>query len=131
MFIACFAIFFILAVGCSNDIEDEGNKIVVENKGDGTRREIKDSKEVQKAVNILNAIVWDNALASMSHGPDYEFYIENTSKEKESNKEFYQLWISPNKDKIELTLGSKYVQLNEEKSGELFKILTGKNLDKV
>lgn len=117
-----------LTVGCSNESKDEGNKIVVENKGDGTRREIKDSKEVQKAENILTTIVWSKGLVSMAHSCDYEFYVENISKEKETNKEIYQLWISPNKKKIEIILGSKYVQLDEEESAELFKILTGEKL---
>jgi hypothetical protein len=43
---------------------------------------------------------------------------------------FYFLWISPNKDKVELIVEGKsmYVQLNQKKSKQLFETLTGKKL---
>jgi hypothetical protein len=45
----------------------------------------------------------------------------------------YELWISPNNEQVELVIDieSKYVQLNKNKSAELFEILTGKKLSDV
>lgn len=42
----------------------------------------------------------------------------------------YELWISPDKDKVELIIdaGNMYVQLDRNKSAELFESLTGKKL---
>jgi len=122
-----------LIIGCSNGIKNVGDKIVVEKQINGENKyefynEIKDSKDVQNAKNILNRIKWENAQVNMVHPAEYKFHFEDT-KSKTSG-EVYALWISPNKDKIELVIDSKikYVQLDKEKSKELFKIITGKNL---
>jgi hypothetical protein len=130
------AMFLVLMVGCSNGIKNEGNKVVVEKQVDGTDKyklynEIKDSKEVQNAKDILNSIKWENAKVNMAHPPEYKFHFEDTNSK--TSGAVYQLWISPNKDKIELVIDgeSKYVQLSKEKSEELFKIITGKNLSEV
>ncbi|MFE6170256.1 hypothetical protein ACQKND_23080 [Viridibacillus arvi] len=40
----------------------------------------------------------------------------------------YEIWISPNKDIVDVVVGSEYVQLNEEDSTNLFEILTGEKL---
>ena len=88
---------------------------------------------MQKVKDILDSISWGNTKISMAHPPDYKFYLEDTSEEQNSNGLIYDLWISPNKDKVKLVIEaeSKYVQLNKEKSTELFEIITGKKLDDV
>lgn len=133
IFIVFIAMFLVLMVGCSNGIKNEGNKIVVEKQVNGTDKyelynEIKDSKEVQNAKDILNSIKWENAKVSMAYPPKYKFHFEDTNSK--TSGAVYELWISPNKDKIELVIDgeSKYVQLDKEKSENLFKIITGKNL---
>lgn len=129
---------FVLAVGCLIGIKNQGNKIVVEKQINGTAQyelynEIKDSKEVQNVKDILNSIKWENAAVSMAHHADYTFHFEDTSKKQKSNGPSYSLWISPNKDKIELVIDGKvkYVQLDKEKSQKLFKIITGKSLSEI
>ena len=135
IFIVFMAVFLVLIVGCSNGINNQGNKIVVEKRvGDANKyehlNEISDIEEVQKVKGILDKIRWENAAASMAYPPHYKFQFEDTNKVQKSNGLIYDLWISPNKDKVELVIEgeSKYVQLNNEKSAELFEIIIGKNL---
>ena len=135
IFIDFMAVFLVLIVGCSNEIKNDGNRIVVEKRvGDENKyehfNEINDIEEVQKVKGILDKISWENAEASMAYPPHYKFQIVDTNKEQKSNGLIYDLWISPNKDKVELVIEgeSKYVQLNKEESAELFEIIIGKNL---
>lgn len=136
IFIVFISIFLVLIVGCSNGIKNAGDKIVVEKQINGEDKyelynEIKDSKDVQNAKNILNSIKWENAAVSMVHPPEYKFHFEDTNSKTSGAS--YELWISPNKDKIELVIDGKvkYVQLDKEKSEKLFKIITGKNLGEI
>lgn len=136
-------IFLVLIVGCStgvksDEIKNEGNKIVVEKQvGEAGQyencNEIKDTKEVQKVKDILDNISWENAKVSMGHPPNYRFYFENTNGKLKASEVIYALWISPNKDKVELVIDSKgkYIQLNKEKSAELFEIIIGKKLNDI
>jgi hypothetical protein len=130
------AVLLMLMASCSKDINNNGNKIVVKKQINGTDKyesykEIKDSKEVQNVKEILDSINWVNAAASMVNPSEFEFYFEDTRKEQNPNALIYSLWISPNKDQIELVIHSKtkYVQLSKQKSSQLFKILTSKSLE--
>ena len=130
------SIFLVLTVGCANWIKNEGDKIIVEKRvGEADKyeyyNEIKDNKEVQKAKDIVTSISWKNAKVSMAHPPDYKFHFEDTNTK--ASGVLYELWISPDKGRIELVIDSdsKYVRLNKEVSAELFKIITGKDLDEV
>jgi len=134
------SIFLVLMVGCTNHIKNEGNKIVVEKRvGEADKyenyNEIKDSKEVQNIKGILNNIDWGNAKVkvSMVSPPHYKFHFEDTTEKQELNGLIYDLWISPDKGRIELVIDSesKYLHLDKKKSAELFKLITGKNLDEV
>lgn len=140
IFIVFIAIFLILVVGCSKEIineeiKNEGNKIVVDKRvGEVDKyeyfNEIDDAEEVQKVKDILDNISWENIQVSMVHPPDYKFHFEDTYKEQKSNGLIYELWISPYKNNVELVAVGKikYIQLNREKSAELFKIIIGKDL---
>lgn len=126
-------IFLFLTVGCSNRIISEGNKIVVEKRiGEADKYEYynenKDSKEVENAKAILNKTNWENAKVSMEYPPNYKFHFEDINSK--STGMTYKLWISPNKDTIELVIDSesKYIHLSKEVSGRLFKIITGEEL---
>ena len=138
IFIALLSIFLVLIIGCTNAIKNEGNKIVVEKRvGESDKyeyyNEVKDNKEVQNIKDILNSISWKNAKVDMVSPPHYKFHFEDTTEKQESNGLIYDLWISPDKGRIELIIDSKskYVHLDKEKSAELFKLITGKNLDEV
>lgn len=60
--------------------------------------------------------------------PDYNFKLVI-----ETEVTSYNLWISPNKNKIEITIpyNHKYAQVNEKTSAELFELLTGNKLSDI
>lgn len=135
IFTVFIAIFLVLVVGCSKEIKNDGNKIVVEKRvGEADKyeyfNEISDSEEVQTVKNILDKISWENMQVSMVRSSDYKFHFEDTLEEQKSNGLIYNLWISPYKKNVELVAEGKvkYIQLDMEKSAELFKIIIGKNL---
>jgi hypothetical protein len=119
----------------SNEVKNEGNKILVQNRvGQDDKyeqlREITDKASVEKVKDILDNINWENAEVSMTHPPEYKFYFASNNEQLQSIKLIYELWISPNKDQVELVIDSesKYVQLGKDNSAELFDILTGEKL---
>jgi hypothetical protein len=64
---------------------------------------------------------------------DYRFAFQFKNPNIEAKAVLYELWISPNSEQLELVIDieSKYVQLNKNKSSELFEILTGKKLSDI
>jgi len=138
IFIVLLSIFLVLIVGCANGIKNEGNKIVVEKRvGESDKyenyNEIKDSKEVQNIKDILNSIDWGNVKVKvgMASPPHYKFHFEGTTEKQELNGLIYDLWISPDRGTIDLVIDSesKYLHIDKTKSAELFKLITGENLD--
>lgn len=134
-FIVFIGIFLILITGCSNEIKNEGNEIIVQKRvGEENKyehfREITDDNAVQQVKDILDGINWENAKVDMAYPPHYKFHFEGTNEQAEANKLIYYLWISPNKDKVELIVvgESKYAQLNKSKSAKLFELITGGKL---
>jgi len=132
---AFISIFLILIAGCSNGIEIEGDKILVQKRvGEENEyehfKEITDKGTVQKAKDILESTRWENAEVSMAYPPHYKFHFEGNNEESEL---IYDLWISPNKDKVELVIEGegKYVQLSKSKSAKLFETITGIRLSDV
>lgn len=120
-----------LIVGCSNDIKDGEHSIEVQKRiGDENNYEsfnvITDNQQVKKAREILENIDWENAKVDMVHPADYRFSFPNP----EAKVVLYELWISPDKDKVELVVDaeSKYIQLDKNKSAELYEILTSEKL---
>ncbi|EOD00705.1 hypothetical protein L21TH_1306 [Caldisalinibacter kiritimatiensis] len=138
VFIVLFIILLIETSGCSNEDIIRADRIVVEKRITETNvykpiNEIDDKSEIQNVKDILDIINWENVMVQMVRFPDYKFYFENFNEESQSDRLTYHLWISPNKDKIELVIESKskYIQLNKEKSIELFKIIVGKKLTEI
>lgn len=124
-----------IMIGCSNDIKNNENKIVVKKQVNKTDKyefykEIEDSERIKNINEILNDINWENAMVNMVRPADYLFHFKNTKEIEKSNELIYALWISPSNEKIELLIDSevKYAQLDKEKSEELFELLTEKNL---
>ena len=82
---------------------------------------------------ILNNIDWENAEVEITQPADYSFIFQYKNPKIEAKAVSYLLWASPNKDKVGLInkAGSKYVQLDADKSAELFEILTGRKLSEL
>lgn len=143
-----------LIVGCSNPTTNNSgkssknkiapkihfnktqNKVVVEKQTNEKNNyeiynEIKDRKKVKDIKEILSNINFTNAIVDMAYPPHYKFHLEDSNKKQKSNEPIYELWISPNKNQIELVLdpSGRYVQLSKEKSQKLFQLLTGKDLN--
>lgn len=134
-FISLFGIVSIFLVGCSNVIENEERYIQVQHRiGDENKyanfKEITNNEQVQKVKDILNEIDWEHAKVNMTHPPDYRFIFPYKNPKVESKAVTYELWITPNNDKVELVIDaeSNYVQLDTGNSAELFEILVGEEL---
>ncbi|ETT84352.1 hypothetical protein MKZ08_13295 [Viridibacillus sp. FSL R5-0477] len=129
LFVALAIILFVIT-GCSG-IEDKGKNIEVEKRiGNENKyeefREITDNKQVQKVKDILDEVDWKNAKVEMEHPADYNFWFRFKSDKMSAKVVLYKIWISPNKDKVEIVRGdNQYVKLNVEDSTDLFEILTG------
>ncbi|NIK13003.1 hypothetical protein [Alkalibacillus almallahensis] len=123
-----------LIAGCSNGIEIEGDKILVQKRvGEENKyeyfKEITEKETVQTAKDILESASWENKEVSMAYPPHYKFSFEGNNEQSEL---IYHLWISPNKDMVELVIeGGKYVQLGKSESEKLFKTITEIHLSEV
>ncbi|WP_102349047.1 hypothetical protein [Bacillus sp. Marseille-P3661] len=133
--IAFIGIISIFVAGCSNAIENaeqniEVQKRIVDDFKYKDTKEITNNEQVQKAKEILDEIDWENAKVNMVRPADYRFVFQFENPELEAKAVLYELWISPNKDKVEIVIDtqSKYIQLNKIKSAQLFEILTGGKL---
>ena len=127
--------FVCLATGCSNEIENEEQIIMVQKRvGDENKyedfKEVTDNEQVMSIKELLDDTDWENAKVNMVRPPDYKFHFEHTDKGIKSNAVQHSVWISPNKDKLEVVIEgqSKYVQLTKEDSAILFKVITGEKL---
>jgi hypothetical protein len=130
-------VFSFFISGCSS-IGNGEQKIKVQKRFD-TENNYKDFKEitknedVQKVIKILDKADWENAKVDMVRRADYRFGFQFKDPNIQAKALLYELWISPNNEQVELVIDieSKYVQLNKNKSAELFEILTGKKLSDV
>ncbi|MEH7439318.1 hypothetical protein V7182_17735 [Neobacillus drentensis] len=121
----------LFTAGCFNGMKNEEQYIKVKKRvGDENNYEafkkITTKNQVLKVKDILKESDWENAKVSMVRPPDYRFVFQFKNPEIEAKAVLYELWISPNKDQVELVIdaASKYVQLDKKKSAELIKILT-------
>lgn len=65
----------------------------------------------------------------MSSPADYQFFFHYINKNIKSDALQHLIWISPNKDKLEVVRGNdEYAQLTKENSELLFEIITGEKL---
>lgn len=125
------------AVGCSNDVTNVkagGETIAVHKRsGDGENYEVlrvvTDSAQVKKGKELVEDLVWEEAKVSMERPADLRFSFPNS----EAKVVLYELWISHDKDTIELVINaqSKYVKLGKSRSAELFELLTDERLSDV
>lgn len=129
------ALIFFVITGCLNRIENEEHKIIVQKRvGEENTyedfKEVTDDAMVKKAKQILNDVDWKKAKVDMVRPADYRFGFQFKNPEIEAKAVLYELWISPNKDKVELVIHaeSKYTQLNTKDSAVLFEVITGEDL---
>jgi hypothetical protein len=120
----------LFTTGCLDGMKNEEQFIKVY-KSVGDENKYEDykkitTKNVQKVKDILKDSDWKNAKVSMVRPPDYRFVFQFKNPEIEAKAVLYELWISPNKDQVELVIDaqSKYVQLDKKTSAELIEILT-------
>lgn len=95
-------------------------------------KEITDTKKVSTAKKILHNAKWEKAKVDMEREADYQFVFQYTNPEIEAKAVLYSVWISPNKDSLEVVQeDSQYVHLSNEDSNKLFKAITETNLSDV
>ncbi len=118
-----------IVTGCSNIIGNEDQTIKVQKRVNDTYEDLKvvtDNKQVRQVKKILNDAHFENKKLEMSRPADYHFIFQFKNPKIEAKAVLYQIWISPNKDKIEIIAGnSQYVQLEGENAATLFQIVTG------
>jgi len=136
LFFGLITTFIIIVTGCSNEIVNEEKIIKIqkrvgnENKFEDFRK-VTDSKQVIKVKDILHETDWENAKVDMARPPDYRFTFQYKNSEIKAKAVGYELWVSPNKDKIEIVKGTnQYAQLSKENSAKLYEIITGDKLGK-
>lgn len=126
------AIVIFIVTGCSNIIGNEDQTIKVQKRVNDTYEDLKvvtDNKQVRQVKKILNDAHFENKKLEMSRPADYHFIFQFKNPKIEAKAVLYQIWISPNKDKIEIIAGnSQYVQLEGENAATLFQIVTGEKL---
>ncbi|PIE96118.1 hypothetical protein [Bacillus fungorum] len=127
------AICILIVTGCSNILGNEEQKIEVQKHiGDNEYEDFKvvtDNNEVLQVKKILNDAHFENKKVEMSRSADYRFVFQFKNPKIEAKAVLYQIWVSPNKDKIEIIAGdSRYVQLEGKNAATLFRIVTGERL---
>lgn len=89
---------------------------------------VTDNKQVQQVKKILNDAHFENKKVQMSRPADYHFVFQFKNSKIEAKAVLYQIWISPNKDIVEIILGgNRYAQLEEKMQLLCFGLLQGKS----
>ncbi|MEK3806485.1 hypothetical protein MHB63_07890 [Bacillus sp. FSL H8-0547] len=131
IFILTIGVLFFLT-GCVDDPDYESQYIEVEKRvaDENTykvHKEITNVKDVDEVRKVLDDAEWITAKASMASPADYRFTFQSKDSRIIAKAVLYELWISPNKDRVELVIDAmnKYAQLNEKDSAVLIEIVTG------
>jgi len=127
------AICIFIITGCSNILGNEEQRIEVEKHiGDNEYEDLKvvtDNDEVLQVKKILNDTNFENKKVEMSRPGDYRFIFQFKNPKIEAKAVLYQIWISPNKDKVEIKAGdNQYAQLEGKHAATLFRIVSGEKL---
>ncbi|MDM5463126.1 MULTISPECIES: hypothetical protein [Bacillus] len=127
------AICIFIVTGCSNILGNEDQRIEVQKRvGDDKYEDLKivtDNNQVLQVKKILNEIHFENKKVEMSRSADYHFVFQFKNPKIEAKAVLYQIWISPNKDKVEVMAGdNRYAQLEGKNAATLFWIVTGEKL---
>lgn len=127
------AIVIFIVTGCSNIIGNENQTIKVQKHVDDTYEDLKvvtDNKQVQQVKKILNDTHFENKKSRKWLVQLIIIFVFQFKNLKiEAKAVLYQIWVIPNKDKIEIIAGnSQYVQLDGKNAATLFQIVTGEKL---
>lgn len=127
------AICILIITGCSNIVGNEDQRIQVQKHiGDNEYKDFKmatDNNEVLQVKKILNDTTFEDKKVEMSRLADYHFIFQFKNPKIEAKAVLYQIWVSPNKDKIEIKAGdNRYAQLEGKHATTLFQIVTGVKL---
>lgn len=126
------AIVIFIVTGCSNMLGNEEQTIKVQKHVDDKYEDLKvvtDNKQVRQVKKILNDTNFENKKVEMSRPADYHFIFQSKNPKIEAKAVLYQIWVIPNKDKIEIIAGnSQCVQLEGKNAATLFRIVTGDKL---
>lgn len=122
-----------IVTGCSNILGNEDQRIEVQKRvGDDNYEDLKvvtDNNQVLQVKKILNDIHFENKKVEISRSADYHFVFQFKNPKIEAKAVLYQIWISPNKDKVEVMAGdNRYAQLVGKNAATLFEIVTGEKL---
>lgn len=122
-----------IVTGCSNIVGNEDQRIQVQKRiGDNEYEDlkvVKDNNEVLQVKKILNDTTFEDKKVGMSRLADYHFIFQFKNPKIEAKAVLYQIWVSPNKDKIEIKAGdNRYAQLEGKHAATLFQIVTGEKL---
>ena len=76
-------------------------------------------------LDILQNVSWENAKVSMSRQPDYKILTVNTDPTVSYEPVTYDVWLSPNKDILEVIIEghSKYGKVSKVNTKELLSVL--------
>ncbi|MGP1910346.1 hypothetical protein ACTSEZ_19475 [Metabacillus sp. JX24] len=131
IFILTIGVLFFLT-GCAEDPDYGSQYIEVEKRvaDEDTYKvykEITSVKNVDEVRNVLDDAEWITAKASMARPADYRFTFQSKDRRIIAKAVLYELWMSPNKDRVELVIDAvnKYALLNEKDSAVLIEIVTG------
>ncbi|PGV59179.1 hypothetical protein COD94_22780 [Bacillus cereus] len=126
------AICIFIVTGCSNILGNEDQRIEVQKRiGDDYEdlNVVTDKNQVLQVKKILNEIHFENKKVEMSRSADYHFVFQFKNPKIEAKAVLYQIWISPNKDKVEVMAeDNRYAQLEGKNAVTLFLIVTGEKL---
>ena len=127
------AICIFIVTGCSNIVGNEEQRIEVQKHiGDNEYEDlkvVKDNNEVLQVKKILNGTTFENKKVEMSRPADYHFIFQFKNPKIEAKAVSYQIWVSANKEKLEIKAGdNRYAQLEGKHAATLFQIVTGEKL---
>ncbi|PDY40489.1 hypothetical protein COO17_16765 [Bacillus wiedmannii] len=122
-----------IITGCSNILGNEEQRIEVQKHiGDNEYEDLKvvtDNNEVLQVKKILNDTNFENKKVEMSRPADYHFIFQFKNPKIVAKAVSYQIWVSANKEKIEIKTGdNRYAQLEGKYAATLFRIVTGEKL---
>ncbi|MFD1739603.1 hypothetical protein ACFSCX_24270 [Bacillus salitolerans] len=131
-------ILFLILLGCSTIIRIEENDHYVKNKivmeqlvGEEykTTNVIKAESKVKLVMEALNATHWrEDMRVLMMREEDYRFYLMPLHSKSKEESEVYRVWITPNKDRLQVLGFNQFAIMNEENSAIIHGVLTGENL---
>ncbi|CAM3867623.1 MULTISPECIES: hypothetical protein [Bacillus cereus group] len=122
-----------IIIGCSNVLENEEQRIEVQKRiGDNEYEDLKvvtDNNEVLQVKKILHDTTFENKKVEMSRPADYHFIFQFKNPNIEAKAVLYQIWVSANKEKLEIKAGdNQYALLEGKYATTLFQIVTGEKL---